>query len=94
MAQQTSVDEIILAINEQMDILEMDYNNDVEWSMLVMHGCLKGLLFKCKKAKAIEKEQITDAYIMGMEFIPVDPSRYQQDAEQYYNETYSNGKKD
>ena len=62
MAQQTALDEIILAINEQMDILEMDYNNDVVWSMLVMHNCLKGLLFKCNQAKAMEKEQILKAY--------------------------------
>jgi hypothetical protein len=35
-----------------------------------------------------EKEQIIDANISGMEFIPVDPNKYQQDAEQYYNQTY------
>jgi len=87
MAQQTSVDEIILAINEQMDILEMDYNNDVEWSMLVMHGCLKGLLFKCKKSKAIEKEQIEKAF-------DTEWSKEIRTGEQYYNETYSDGKKD
>jgi hypothetical protein len=41
-----------------------------------------------KEAKAMEKEQIVDANISGMEFIPVDPSKYKQDAKQYYNETY------
>lgn len=41
-----------------------------------------------EKAKAMEKEQIIDANISGMEFIPVDPSKYKQDAEQYYKETY------
>ena len=40
------------------------------------------------QAKAMEKEQIVDANISGMEFIPVDPSMYKQDAEQYYNETF------
>jgi hypothetical protein len=35
-----------------------------------------------------EKEQIKDANIAGMEFIPVDPNKYQQDAEQYYNNNY------
>ena len=42
------------------------------------------------EAKAMEKEQIVDANISGMEFIPADPSMYKQDAEQYYNETYGN----
>jgi hypothetical protein len=82
MAQQTALDEIILAINEQMDILEMDYNNDVVWSMLVMHNCLKGLLFKCNQAKAMEKEQIIDAATWG---------GLAETGEQYYNEKY--GKK-
>jgi hypothetical protein len=36
-----------------------------------------------------EKEQIIEANIAGMEFIPVDPNKYQQDAEQYYNQTYN-----
>ena len=41
-----------------------------------------------EQAKAMEKEQIIDANIAGMEFIPVDPNKHQEDAEQYYNETY------
>ena len=40
------------------------------------------------KAKEMEKEQIIAANIAGMEFIPVDPNRHQEDAEQYYNETF------
>lgn len=39
-----------------------------------------------------EKEQIIEANIAGMEFIPVDPNKYQQDAEQYYNQTYNQNK--
>ena len=39
-----------------------------------------------------EKEQIIDANIAGMEFIPVDPNRYQEDAEEYYNITFNNEK--
>jgi len=41
------------------------------------------------EAKAKEKEQIIDANIAGMKFIAVDPTLYQQDAEQYYNEEYN-----
>ncbi len=39
-----------------------------------------------------EKEQIIEANIAGMEFIPVDPNKYQQDAEQHYNQTYNQNK--
>jgi hypothetical protein len=47
-----------------------------------------------EQAKEMEKEQIIDANIAGMEFIPVDPNRYQEDAEQYYNETFNTKDKD
>lgn len=43
-----------------------------------------------EKAKEIEKKQIIDANIAGMEFIAVDPNRLFNDAEQYYNETFEN----
>ena len=39
-------------------------------------------------AMKMEREQIEKAYIGGMEFIPVDPSKYESDASDYYNETY------
>jgi hypothetical protein len=45
---------------------------------------------KIEQAKEMEKQQIIDANIEGMEFVPVDPSRYQEDAEQYYTETFNN----
>lgn len=41
-----------------------------------------------EKAIQLEREQIEEAYIEGMEFIPVDPNKYTEDAEQYYTETY------
>ena len=40
-----------------------------------------------------EKEQIIDANIAGMEFIPVDPNRYQEDAEEYYCLTFKTNEK-
>lgn len=36
----------------------------------------------------VEKEQIKCHFIAGMEFIPVDPNKYQEDAEDFYNQTY------
>ena len=48
------------------------------------------LKMKCKQAKKMEKQQIIDAHISGMEFIAVDPNHYYNDSEQYYNETFKN----
>lgn len=41
-----------------------------------------------EQALRLEREQIEKAYIEGMEFIPVDPNKYTEDAEQYYTQTY------
>jgi hypothetical protein len=53
---------------------------------------VKGAYVDCltliREAKEMEKEQIIDANIAGMEFIPVDPNKHQEDAEQYYNEIF------
>lgn len=46
------------AIQEMVDIVEMDYNNGVEISMKVFHGMLLKALFK-------EKQQVLDAYNQG-----------------------------
>ena len=48
------------AIQELIDIVEMDYNNGVEISMRVFYGMLIKALFK-------EKQQIIDAYDDGYE---------------------------
>ncbi len=70
----------------------------VEWlieQLAKKHNEFQALTFyydhkdQIEQAKKMEKEQIIDANIAGMEFIPVDPNKYQQDAEQYYNETYN-----
>ena len=45
-------------------------------------------LAKAQSMLEKEKEVIMDANIAGMEFIPVDPNKHQEDAEQYYNETF------
>lgn len=63
----------------------------VEW--LVDHLKEYGFDFshherEIEQAKEMEKQQIIDAFIVGMKFIPVDPNKYDQDAEQYYNDTY------
>ena len=40
------------------------------------------------QAKQMHREQIEKANIAGMEFIPVDPNRYESDASDYYTQTY------
>ena len=63
--------------------------------LFIEQGIHHGLEAAIKEAKSMlekEKEQIIDANIAGMEFIPVDPNRYQEDAEEYYNITFNNEK--
>lgn len=50
-----------------------------------------GLIESEEQAKQMEKKQSKSDFIAGMEFIPVDPNRYEEDSEQYYNETYGKG---
>jgi hypothetical protein len=73
----------------------------VEWlieklnHLNIQKSLYKPIDFRIKKqeiidqAKEKERKQKMDAFIAGMEFIPVDPNRYQEDAEQYYTETYN-----
>ena len=55
---------------------------------------MQGLLLKdaVERAKEMEKEQIIEAHLHGMDSIPVDPN-YKGDAENYYNETYKKEEK-
>jgi len=48
----------------------------------------RGMFVNWDMYLAKEKEQIMNANVAGMEFIAVDFTLYQQDAEQYYNEQY------
>lgn len=61
----------------------------VEWLIKRYHDY--GTLYyeNMTKAKEMEKQQSKKDFIAGMEFIPVDPNRYEEDAEEYYNETYN-----
>ncbi len=72
MKKQTSVEWLVGNLNQKIDFIPMD-----KWDMI------RDIV---QKAKAIEKEQIKNAYINGScdcEMLPMD-----SDAEQYYNETY------
>jgi hypothetical protein len=57
---------------------ELNYHIKVEWPMN------KSIRNKFEQAKAMEKEQITDSYIMGS----YDMAAKEFKPEQYYNETY------
>ena len=73
------------AMRELIDFIENQEYNFLNKEQL--ESCNK-IKTKAIELLEIEKQQIVDANIEGMEFIPVDPSRYQEDAEQYYNELY------
>lgn len=64
----------------------------IEWLKERIEGKLTGFTVvwgeEFEKALQLEREQIEKAYIEGMEFIPVDPNKYTEDAEQYYTQTY------
>ena len=70
----------------------MTQQTSVEWLVEKLQESgiplLKDELEMIKQAKEMEKNQSKKDFIAGMEFIPVDPNRYDEDAEQYYNETY------
>lgn len=77
------------AIQEMVDIVEMDFGNGVEISMRVFHGMLLKALFK-------ERQQLSDAYNQGYRDGEdaeettkslVDVSQW-ADAELYYNKTF------
>jgi hypothetical protein len=59
---------------------------------LIKEGDIENELFRQieLEAKEMEKQQIIDSNISGMEFIAVDPNKYNEDAEKYYNETFKN----
>lgn len=67
------------AIQELMDIVEMDYMNGVEISMKVFNNMLKEALVK-------EKAQIVEAYQKGTDVGINDGG---EDAENYYTETFT-----
>jgi len=75
------------AMQELLGLVEQMFNNaktiEIESSMNDVINIIT------QEGLPKEKEQIIDANIAGMEFIPVDPNRYQEDAEEYYNETFN-----
>ena len=46
------------------------------------------ILRKAESMLEKEEETIKKCIVMGMEFIPVDPSRYEEDSELIFNETF------
>jgi len=68
------------AIQELIDLVEMDYNNGVEISMSVFHGMLIKALFK-------ERQQIVEAYDDGYENGSGWPT---SKGEKYYDRIFQN----
>jgi hypothetical protein len=78
MSKQTAVEQFLNAIKDQIPLSKEH---------------LEMIESYAKQAKEMEKQMTIDDYIAGMEFIAVDPNKYAEDAEQYYNETYNKEEK-
>jgi hypothetical protein len=73
----TAVEWLIQELNQKIDFISMD-----KWDMITDI---------IQQAKAMEKEQIIDAFGVGCQVESTRLIGYQGMAEQYYNETYKGG---
>lgn len=65
----------------------------LEWEFVKLESTIgvHGVMYEIiEKAKGMEKEQIVEACLAGMESFPFDPNRGR--AEMYYEEEYGKGK--
>jgi hypothetical protein len=89
---ETTSSQDLITVNEINQVNKMSKQTAVEYLqerlLLSLSDELKSLNGFFVIAKEMEKEQIMYDYIAGMEFIAVDPNKYVEDAEQYYNENY------
>ena len=84
MSKKTVISELIEYFEQQLRLhrsSEIKYTTEEAWCDAI------GI---CNNSIKIEKQQIKDANIAGMEFIPCDTNRYEEDSENYYSQTYQN----
>jgi len=80
--------------NKQQTAVEWLAEKTFNQIELLKHSCiseeqfLNNMLIFREQAKEMEKGQKMNDFIAGMEFIAVDPNRYKEDFEQYYEQTY------
>jgi len=77
MSKQTAIDWFSEQTFNQIELLKSGYVNKQEF--------LNGMLKLRDQAKAMEKEQIIDAYAQGF----IEAEQMDKGAEQYYNETFN-----
>jgi len=73
--------------------LEIQLKKGIDYNPLDLSGYTKAVDNLFNQAKAMEKEQIKNAWVNAWQesFIePLDYQFYEPEAEQYYNETYGN----
>ena len=58
-----------------------------------LHSALDSCINEAKSLLEKEKEVMKSCIVAGMEFIPVDPNHYNEDAEEIYNETFNTKEK-
>jgi len=103
MKKQTAVEEIQQKIEFEIKNIQMDMNNEVEYSMSVIKNRFEKLLKYSESIKEMEKQQIIDCSIettqscwhslmeeLGHEltFTEEDLQSQKNEAEEYYNETF------
>jgi Tfp pilus assembly protein PilO len=93
--QQTAVEEIQQKIEFEINNIQMDMCNGVEYSMNVIKNRFKNLLKYLESIKEMEKQQIIETYNKGREagvgdYIDIEWGRNATEltAEQYYNKTF------
>ena len=82
MAQQTAMQQLLAQLKDERQNLVMN----IEWDR-----CYQAIEMVIKNTfLQMEKEQIMEANILGMQYVHCDENQWEQYAEQYYNETYGN----
>ena len=88
MKQTTAVERITESIKHVKTLLEMDYNNGVQWSMRIMYKNINEILSIAEEQKELERQQIIDAANSIDEYPNSRPDRLSF-GEQYYTEKFS-----
>lgn len=91
MKKQTAVEQIQEQIQIEIKTIQIDVNNEVEWSMSVVKSRFEKLLKYSESIKEMEKQQIIDAYlehIKDIKDICSTDISISDFAENYYNKKF------
>ena len=77
------------SLKEVQATANLETQDFLETKIEELEGCILSAELMLEK----EEETIKKCIVMGMEFIPVDPSRYEEDSELIFNETFNTKEK-